>query len=90
MRTCAIRSAYSLNWDQSLLKGGTYDYLCPFDLETLKEEISQRAQMCKALDVVEILDEAQKLKVSRNQKAIDFLKLINSDKLASTNDIQID
>ena len=83
LRTCALRSASSLFWDQGVLKGGNNDYLCPEDVETLKVEIRERAHMCNALDVIEILDEAQNLKILRNGKAVEFLLKIKSDKLAA-------
>ena len=82
VRTCIIRSSLSLHWQQSVLKNGTTEYLIREDMETLKQEIRERAEVHNALDTISILDEAKNLKISRQNKAIEFLRLVHSDGLA--------
>ena len=87
LATFAIRSAYSLKWVPGQ-SGGNNDYLCDADMLTLEKEIAARAEMGQALDTVTILDEAKKLKRSRQEKAVEFLKLINSDTLSSKEELK--
>ena len=84
MTACVKRTAFSLYWTKGQLKSGDNDYLTPHDMELLKAEIEERAQLHNALDTMSILDFAQKLKVERINKAICFLQLMRSDKIAET------
>ena len=61
---------------------GQSTYLCDKDLKSLDEEIRERASICKALDTVEVCDEAAKLKASRIQNGVKFLLLLRCPKLA--------
>ena len=81
LRTFALRTSYSYKWNQSD-HGGNLEYLCTPDMKALEAEISERVQMGQALDTVSILDEAQKLKNNRREKAVKFLSLIRSDSLS--------
>ena len=83
LKTCALRTAFSRWWKKGSLRNGNTDYLVEEDLEILKKEIAERAALHNALDTVSVLDEAQKLKVERYNKAIEFLRLIRSEKLAN-------
>ena len=82
MATCARRTAFSLWWRKGTLSSGSKDYLTPKDMETLEHEIQERAELHNALDTVSILDVAQNLKIERFNKAVEFLRLIRSDKAA--------
>ena len=82
MNTCVRRTAFSLWWRKGTLAYGTNDYLTKIDMETLKMEIRERAELHNALDTVSILDFAQKLKIERYNKAIEFLRLMRSEKTA--------
>ena len=84
MRTCVLRCAFSLPWEQGKMNTGFSDYLIPEDMETLKLEIRQRAEFHNALNTITVLDEAQNLKIHRNNFAISFLQLMRSDGLAET------
>ena len=54
----------------------------------LVREIAERAEMGQALVTVSILDEAKKLKRARKEKAIEFLKLINSDTISKKEEMK--
>ena len=82
LSTCAKRTAFSLYWRKGETTNCKLDYLTPDDLEELKRVIKERVELHNALDTVSVLDEAQKLKTERVQKAIEFLRLIRSDGLA--------
>ena len=82
LNTAIIRTSLSRRWTKGMLGGNEY-YLCDQDMEALEEEIKTRAQMCKALNTITILDEATKLKTMRYMKAKDFLFEIGSTELAS-------
>ena len=84
MRTCVLRSAFSLWWHKGTLNKGSSDYLIEDDMSTLRQEIEERALLHNALDTVSVLDEAQNLKIERYNKAIEFLRLMRSEKLAAT------
>ena len=57
LRTCALRTAFSLPWEQGTLSFATNDYLIPEDLETLKTEINERARINDAFDTISVLDD---------------------------------
>ena len=84
MRTCVLRCAFSLPLEQGKLNTGFSDYLIPEDMETLKLEIRERAELHNALNTITVLEEAQNLKIHRNNFAISFLQLMRSDGLAET------
>ena len=83
LRTCALRTAFSLHWEQGALSYATNDYLIPEDMDSLKNEINERAQLHDAFDTVSVLDEAHRLKTRRTYLAIEFLHSIRSDGLAT-------
>ena len=80
--TCITRSALSRYWKKGESPGNN-TYLCNADLIQLDIEIRERAQVCKALDTVEVTDVAAKLKTSRIQKGVEFLKLLRCTRLAN-------
>ena len=80
--SCLSRSDLSRSWKKGDSPGNN-TYLCNADLILLDTEIKERAQVCKALDTVEVTDEAAKLKTKRIQKGIEFLKLVRCPRLAS-------
>ena len=82
MNTCVRRTAFSLWWRKGSLCYGTNDYLTPIDIQNLKNEIKERAELHNTLDTVTILDIAQNLKIERYNKAIEFLHLMKSEKTA--------
>ena len=53
-------------------------------METLKLEIHERAELHNSINTITVLDEAQNLKIHRNNFAISFLQLMRSDGLAET------
>ena len=85
--TFAIRTSYSMKWVPGQ-SGGNHDYLSEPDMLNLEREIAERAEMGQALVTVSILDEAKKLKRARKEKAIEFLKLINSDTISKKEEMK--
>ena len=84
MRAFGIRTARSLDWEQGKLSFATRDYLIREDMDILKIEIKERAEIHDALDTATILGEAYKLKITRINKAITVLHLLHSDGLAES------
>ena len=82
LKTAILRAALSKPWSKGM-KGGTEPYLVDSDLKLLETEISERAQMCKALNTITILDEAMKLKICRIQQGERFLSALKFPKLAA-------
>ena len=79
--TAIHRTALSRRWDKGM-HGGNQSYLCDEDMKLLEQEIKERAMMCKALNTVTILDQAEKLKNRRIQKAFEFLNALGAEKSA--------
>ena len=72
--TILKRSALGFPWTASESKGGAYPYLCPHDLKYLKELATQLCTNDEGcLDPYEFLDMARDIKITRINKASQFL-----------------
>ena len=69
---CLLRSSLGLQWNYGDYKGD-YPYLCPADLERLKEEVRLAAESGHSMETDEVLDEAARIKTERLLTAINFL-----------------
>ena len=78
---CLSRSALGYKWDFGI-EVGNLAYLCPSDMKMLSEIVENAYQEGSALDTMEVLDEATKLKGQRLEKGLSFLSQINSNALA--------
>ena len=85
LETCIISSVLGLHWQ----KGeniGSHPYLCSHDLALLEQFIEIQSEEGEECPIELVLEEAKKLKISRNSKAITCLRLLNhiglADKLA--------
>ena len=77
------KTALGLPWEPNS-KGGRNPFLCPTDLNTLKEEAIDRCQAgTNFIELDEFLELALEIKISRMLLAARFLKTINCDKFAS-------
>ena len=85
IRTCLVRSSLSQQWAKGQCFGSD-PYLCSEDQKALNKEITERAEITKALNTVTILDEALKLKSARMTKACQLLKLLRCYALSSALD----
>ena len=80
--TCIISCALGLNW----CKGenvGSHPYLCSKDLSSLERYIEIKAEENEECPIDDVLQEAKRLKIIRNQCAITVLRLLNHYGLAS-------
>ena len=83
--TVLKRSALGFPWVPGKEQGGQYPYLCPSDMEKLKElAILNCNNSDGSIDPHEFLDIAREIKVSRISKAIIFLLKCNCSKIAET------
>ena len=78
---CLMRSALGYSWDFGT-ESGNHPYLCKADLRELTDIVTQAHEDGAALDTIEVIDEATKLKESRMVKGLLFLKSIHSLELA--------
>ena len=81
IRTCLFRSAQGYTWDINA-SGGTDYYLCRNDEESLSDTIRSSIQDLIPLGIIEIVDLAYDLKISRIKKGVDFLKKCNCNELS--------
>ena len=78
---CLSRSALGYSWDFGT-ESGNNPYLCKADIIELSEIVKNAHEEGFALDTLEVLDEATKLKEARLTKGLLFLKSIHSLELA--------
>lgn len=83
LSSCLFSSALGFKWDKATNKPGRRPYLCPKDLQELKNRATAMAREADgALDPAEFIDTAVDLKTSRISKATLFLWKIGCKKLA--------
>ena len=78
---CLTRSALGYSWDFGT-ESGNNPYLCKADMSELSEIVKNAHEEGSALDTIEVLDEATKLKEARLTKGLLFLRAIHSLELA--------
>lgn len=77
---CIKRSSLGYAWSKSM-QGGTDAYLCPEDLNQLKEQICSAANDGSPFDTSIVIDKAFALKKARYLQAIDFINLVHAETL---------
>lgn len=77
---CLKLSSMGYLWDLHM-KPGAKPYLCDKDFASLKDSVQEAAMLGAAMDPIEVLDEAYKLKGERIAYAIAFLRHIKSYEL---------
>ena len=79
---CLYRSALGLPWKLGEERG-SYPYLCPKDLQTLRDKVHSASENECAMDPLEVIDEAYKLKGERFAYGLDFLTQVKCPELKS-------
>lgn len=85
LSTAIKRAALGYKWSPGM-KGGQDPYLCSRDMEELRDAVQDAMALGEPMDCAEVLDEASRLKMSRVQNAIEFLRITNSQKHENTID----
>ena len=80
--TCLTRSALGYCWDYEQ-PGGAHSFLCNDDTTKLSEIVRSAHENGNALDTLEVLDEATKLKGRRIAYGIQFLREVGSIELSN-------
>ena len=79
---CLTRSSMGYFWEIKMQKGKK-PYLCERDFNSLKQSVQEAASLNVAMDPIEVLDEASKLKGERLAYAISFLRIMKCNELLS-------
>ena len=74
------RASVGYFWEPGM-DGGADPYLCTEDFNELKEEVIDAYQYGNPFDTSDVIDEAQRIKMNRIQKALIFLKKAHSENL---------